>query len=59
MLAYVGRIHNLKDLKDDEEVREAWSALAAPGAGGAVVQAYPVGQVVRRSGRDVELYSQL
>jgi len=41
-----------RDLADEEDERVA---LAAPGAGGAVVQAYPVGQVVRPSGRDVSL----
>ena len=54
---------NLKDLKEilcdlaieEEEVRDAWAALAmAPGAG-VVVQAYPVGQVVRPSGPDIPL----
>ena len=33
-------------LADEEEGR---AALAAPGVGGAIVQAYPVGKVVRRS----------
>jgi hypothetical protein len=40
------------DLADEED---EWAALAATGTGGAVIQAYPVGQVVRRSGRDVSL----
>ena len=39
-------------LADEEEVRVP---LEVPGAGGAVVQAYPVGCVVRRGGRDVSL----
>ena len=41
--------HTLADLKEE------LAALVALGGGGSVVQAYPVGQLVRRSGRDVFL----
>jgi len=59
---YVGSSKNLKDLKgltagqrravaarDLADAEEEWAALAAPGAGVAVVQAYPAGWVVRRT----------